>query len=268
MIRRDAINTLDRTPRWILIAQQDHARLAGQLAEHWGPNGFVPPAPREALLWAIYHHDDGWHDWDLSPRIDPQNGRPRSFFEMERSDSLAIWTRSIDNAARAGYLQAYTVAGHFSRLARRSAAWRTDDPQQADVERFLDRTSESMAEWLLAWQAEDAERHKPDIARLAVAQLQFFDSLSLWFCCMTTLEAESLEAPGAKRMELAPVDAARVEIDPWPLDVTSLALGVSGRSIPVGCYSSGAELAAAGCTAVQLDWHLQPRGGGDGAGEH
>src|SRR5262249_14641356 len=117
MIRRDGSAAAEAAGRWILISQIEHARLAVRLAEHWSGRGFAPLMPRRELLWAVEHHDDGWRAWETAPGVDPTSGRPRSFVEMEPSDSVAIWTRSIDEAADAGPLEAYLVAGHFSSLA-------------------------------------------------------------------------------------------------------------------------------------------------------
>jgi hypothetical protein len=136
MIRRLGSAAEGTTGQWILISQIDHARLSGQLAEYWGAQGYSPLSPRDELLWAINHHDDGWGEWEQTPDVDPKSGHPRSFTEMELGDALVIWTASIESARQAGNLEAYLVAGHFCALARRSAAWRKHETLWPQVERF------------------------------------------------------------------------------------------------------------------------------------
>lgn len=119
MIRRDDHD------HWYLIPQIEHARLAAEVARHWG-NDDTPPLPlAELLVQAVRHHDDGWHAWDYpqrsatplagKERIDSDTGWPRSFIEMRMADSTAIWTRGI-----AACLQGdYSHAEVFARLSHR-----------------------------------------------------------------------------------------------------------------------------------------------------
>ena len=112
MIRRD--EPADGAPsHWALISQVEHARLAGRLAEPWVDGPFAPLWPRDELLWAIEHHDDGWRQWEACPGVDSRTGRPRNFTEMPAAEALAIWRHSVDAAAAAFPLAGYVVAGHF-----------------------------------------------------------------------------------------------------------------------------------------------------------
>jgi hypothetical protein len=258
MIRRDSTAGSERFGRWILISQIDHARLAGRLAEHWGAGGYAPPVPRDELLWAIYHHDDGWRNWDESPGVDPQRGWPRNFVEMELGDSLAIWEASIRAAEQAGKLEALLIAGHFCALLRRASAWQSTDPARPAAERFLANYDRVMSAWQRDWQAESSLKNTPQRARQALAQLQFFDALSLWFCCAAASEFETIATPGGPALSITPFDPPQMALDPWPLDVESLNLDVSGWAIPMAHYQNRAEVAAAPSQPVSLRWHLRP----------
>jgi hypothetical protein len=260
MIRRELAADGQLPARWVLIPQIEHAHLAGRLAEHWGAGGFAPLQPREELLWAIGHHDDGWRDWDLAPGVDPKRGWPRAFTEMEIDDSTAIWSGSIDGAARAGNLQGYLVAGHFCALARRAAAWKRSDPAWPRAERFIDHYEGRMRAWLQNWQAESPAANTEAIARFALSQVQFFDALSLWFCCAEASSPDSVEAPGDVELRLVPQDARHIRLAPWPLDVERLNLEVPGRIVPVGNYGSREELAAAASQPIRLTWELRGEG--------
>ena len=258
MIRRDGHVGPERSAAWILIPQIGHARLAGRLAEHWGAGPFSPLLPRDELVWAVNHHDDGWHNWDETPGIEPARGRPRGFMEMDLSDSLEIWKASIHAAEQAGPLQGLLVAGHFCSLLRRASAWHGDDPSRPAGERFLSHYDTLIWSWQRTWQAENALKNTPERARHALAQLQFFDALSLWFCCAPTSEPEAIETPGGPLLTISPLEPGTMSIGPWPLDVAALDVEVAGRAIPVGHYRSRAELAAAPSQSVLLRWQLRP----------
>jgi hypothetical protein len=261
MIRRDFAAGDGAPKRWALIAQIDHARLAARLAEHWGAGSFAPLVPREELLWAIAHHDDGWREWDLAPQVDPVAGVPRAFTEMEIDDSLAIWSASIDGAAQAGNLQGYVVAGHFCALARRAAAWRKADPAWPRADAFITGYEGRMAAWLADWQKENRSANTPEIARRALAQLQFFDSLSLWFCCAEATGPDTVETPDGPELTLAPEGSQLVRLWGWPLAVDHLELEIPGRIVPAERYGSSQLLAAASSEGVLLRWQLRPAAG-------
>lgn len=260
MIRRDLPADSDQPARWVLIRQIDHARLAGKLAEQWGAGQFAPIEPRQQLLWAIDHHDDGWHDWDNAPDVDPANGRPRAFTEMPVDDQLTIWSASIDEAARAGELEGYLVAGHFCSLARRAAAWRSEEPDWPRAETFLTDYESRMIDWLATWQRRDPATHTTALAERALAQLQFFDLLSLWFCCAEATEPDQVATPGGLELTLVPGDPGHVGLSPWPLLVDAANIEVAGRVIPAARYPSRQELAATVSENVVLRWELRPAG--------
>lgn len=109
MIRRNDGND------WLLIAQADHAHLAADVAGAWG-NPAVPPLPlADQLVAAIRDHDEGWRQWEQSPEIDAETGRPRDFTEMPMPTATAIWSRSILAAACGGPSHADAV-GRFQRF--------------------------------------------------------------------------------------------------------------------------------------------------------
>jgi hypothetical protein len=260
MIRREVPATGAAPPQWILIPQIEHARAAAALAEHWGRGDFGPLLPRSELLWAIAHHDDGWRAWDEAPQVDPVRGQPRSFTEMDPVDSLAIWSASIEMARRAGPLEAYLVAGHFCALARRVSPWINDPLGKQHVQQFLAEHETRMASWLADWKAQNPDDNSSQRAALALGYLQFFDALSLWFCCAPASEPEQVETPGGPVLTLDPLGRERVVLRPWPLGVASLNLEVQCRVLAAGQYATAGELAAAPSQPLRLHWHLQGPG--------
>src|SRR3970040_788649 len=70
MIRRDV------KEGWVLINQHDHAELSGEIMRFWGNKEFSRPEPYDEVLFAIRGHDNGWKEWDSSPRINPVTQYP------------------------------------------------------------------------------------------------------------------------------------------------------------------------------------------------
>jgi hypothetical protein len=258
MIRRD-LPAGGRSPSaWILISQIEHAHLAGRLAEAWGATGFAPLVPRRELLWAIDHHDDGWHEWDQAPDVNPA-GEPRQFTEMDHDVALPIWTDSIEQAASAGPLEGYLVAAHFCALGQRAAASKQDDPAWDNARAFLARYESRGSEWLAAWQAAEPERNTRQVAEQALRQLQFFDSFSLWFCCDEATTAETIETPGGSDFMITPRTASRLLLSPWPFTSGALEVAAGGQIVPARKYASREELAAVDSQPITLRWMLEPK---------
>lgn len=242
MIRRDAPDG----STWILISQLDHARVSAALAAYWGADGVAPLVDRKALLWAIEHHDDGWREWEQSPDVEPKSGRPRSFTEMDLADTLAIWRRSIELAGQHDPLSGYVVAGHFCRLLESFADRWQHDPRRVDAEQFLQTHRDAMARWLAAWLAQSSD-HTPALAERALAQLQLFDALSLYFCCTPTLEPTKFATPDGAVITLTrEPDGRFTTCTPPAFIVGKLNVEIFGRQVPARQYADRADLAAAG----------------------
>ena len=134
---------------WWLIAQPDHAALAGDLAANL--NSPLFPQLDQHVIRAIALHDAGWarfdggerdtgHDLEIvlrDPQLDAQ-GRPLSFLEMTPEDFLRAWADSIIQAERAAPIGGVMVSQHFCRLAANRLQSRIDNPQDTHrLKQFL-----------------------------------------------------------------------------------------------------------------------------------
>ncbi len=245
---------------WLLIAQQEHARLAFDLCQGWRPLlEFVDPPGLEA---AILHHDDGWQSWDAEPGVDPATGRPRDFLNMELSAVLPMWTASIDGAARHSPLAAYVVSGHFSALLEHSKL--IEQPANEEAARaFLadeaKRRSYALQQWLRDDPVEPGvPARTPEAADWALACLQFFDRLSLWLCCGESANAATIPTPGDGELRLNPVTPYEIEVEPWTWEVPQMRLSVAGRWIAARTYRDAADVLSAREGEHRLTWTLRP----------
>jgi len=71
---------------FLLITQDDHARLAGRFAERIGNDTFDPADPRESAVRGVALHDCGWPDHDDRPTLNHKTG---TFGELTRQHD---WT--------------------------------------------------------------------------------------------------------------------------------------------------------------------------------
>ncbi|HVW35890.1 MAG TPA: DUF3891 family protein [Pirellulales bacterium] len=242
---------------WVLISQVEHARISGVLAGRWDPSISSQFDFRDELLAAIYHHDDGWADWEQAIGVDPETGRPLNFTEMPLVESLAIWRDSIAAASRHGDLAGYVVSAHFCSLLHRfSSRWQNDAVKAAIAGEFFESQKQHQADRLAAW---NRRVKVPDVgvaADAALKMLQIFDSLSLWLCCSEHPEPETLEPPGAPAATIRSLAPFKATISPWPFADERIELEAVGRLIPATRYESPAELALAPSRQAALKWTI------------
>jgi hypothetical protein len=259
MIRRNHTHA-DGTPGWLLIQQVEHARVSAELAAGWGAPGWPALVARGELLPAILHHDDGWTTWDAAPGLDPAQGRPRDFLEMQLADALPIWRRSIDRCAAIGPLAGYVVSQHFQRLLALGSDHRSQRAgrQAAD---FLAEQAALCQQRFAQWQAQSPDSHTLEQAGRAADQLRQFDFLSLWLCCRERRAAESISVAGMDRpLVFTPCANNRVAVDPWPYALPEFTITATGRWVPQRRYGSTAELLAACADELTLGWTLRAAG--------
>jgi len=187
----DAVSNAQRTPasRYRLVRQPDHARLSGELSQHFSFNG-MPPITDE-IARGISLHDEGWSDFDsgrakleATPALYRNDlaigadGKPLSFEDIKPGDFLRAWRGSIESAETIAPVAALIVSGHFYRLGRFGvASVRYSPGDTAMVREFL--------------KEEEARRERlSKLAKYSAGEidfwtdlLQFCDLLSLYLCC-------------------------------------------------------------------------------------
>lgn len=268
MIRRD-VTMPGGGLGWLLVSQIEHARLAGALAAQWGAPPYPAVEPRDELLTAIVRHDDGWSEWERRPALDPTTGRPRNFLEMPVEDYLLIWRASIERAAALSPLGGATVAGHFLHLLRHGLVWEQHGTRAAAAAHQWGAEFEALRQgWLEEWSSPIAPGSFLEVAAAAVAWLQFFDRLSLWFCMAEQQEPTELPTCGGPPLRLVPQtrpatetddgDVQTVKLQPWPLRIPEFDITLGARLVPARRYVDAAELAAVPWRNIRWRLRLVP----------
>lgn len=181
--------------QWWLIAQPDHAALAGELAAR--AESALLPKMDERVLKAITLHDAGWAPYDgghpegtgrrerayPAPAIG-SDSRPVSFLDVAVEQSVAAWAGSIEKALEQSDLAGRLVSEHFSRIAQLGISRSRSSHEQAVLNAFMDGevTRQGELQRHLSYSREQASA--------LVDVLQFFDLLSLYACCGSCRDVE------------------------------------------------------------------------------
>jgi hypothetical protein len=76
-----------------LITQPDHAALAGRIMEHWV--SLAAAERRDDVLRAVRDHDNGWHQPDAAPTVDPKTGAVLDFVAIGAAVKQNVWRRCL-----------------------------------------------------------------------------------------------------------------------------------------------------------------------------
>lgn len=266
----------------LLIAQHDHALLAGELASHVGNDQFAPPNPYEQTVTGVRLHDCGWPTHDDSPTINDK-GEPLDVFESPRDIAIKAWITSAERAAEkdayAGLLTslhvlALSVMALDSSMAHES--WSLDDPgarfaivkfqhrqiefQETLRQRLGLRTDKPTA----TKQPKESLQRGEDQLRSNFRLLQVMDMLSLGLCCTKPPVEQTMELhikPGSDGHKLAMHRAGNdLHVAPWPFDEKEIELQIPVCRIPDKTYANDADFqhAFANCSAEIITSRVLP----------
>lgn len=264
-----------RANRLMLITQPEHARVSGRLAEAWGNERFVTPAPREALICAAAHHDDGWYELDELPAYNDDAQRPASFVELPLERTVGQYSRGVESVYQrdphAGVLVSMHLSGFYTARWGISGGGPVEHPLAVQV------VAAQEARWMPAlreaWGYRGPRSEFDADNWHAYEVLQALDVVSLALG-LTDLSRPSgdgevvavttvlgrLDQPGGPRLvPSVPVSAGGqrvdltlrvtaphcVRVDPYPFSEAELELTIAARELEDRAYASAEEAAEA-----------------------
>lgn len=266
MIRRSVELPSGETQFW-LIAQHDHAIIAGQLAAAFGNQLYAPPSYGERTVLGVAMHDAGWPIHDDAPQLNDV-GFPSDVFETPVERGTIVWEAS---AARAETAEPYAglltsihvqrLAGRydqtFPKLSNRERFWlirfRNDQAQrQMRLRKALGMSVDRPLELGLALASDAGAEQDPAEQRLAfdVRLLQAMDMLSLCICC-TDPPAQQigplLRRPGGPSLPIhvERPSAQRLIVHPWPFGAGMTSVSVPYCAVPARRFDDAEDLRAA-----------------------
>lgn len=264
---------------WLLIRHQDHARLAGAFASHWGNSRFPAPEPRAAILEAVSRHDDAWAERDASPLLGP-DGKPAAFsselvgtysaFEnIDLEAYLRVRGEATETVARENPYAAILVSMHTVNLLTEQAD--LSMLSSADLAlhgEFVEGQIRRQAE--LREQLRETgfpEAHLAEtVLRRAFEFLQACDSLSLMVCSAyakpLALRHRHPDAEGnLETLTYRPIDSATIGVEPWPFSPPdSIEFEIPVMTLEGECFPDPDSLdaAARNARAGSLNFRLVP----------
>src|SRR5262249_51963104 len=221
----------------LLIAQVDHAALAGRIMAAWRVDGFPGRPTRARVLEATSRHDLGWQIVDAAPSVDPETGTPYEFVNAPLDVRQGVWVRALEQLAPQDSYVAALVAQHALAVYRRFAStpgWEAFFP---GIERRRDD--------LLAAHGMSLDTLLTDYVFVGMGDLW-----SLVFCSgwqepyvrdgyRAMLHDSTIPR---ERADAGVVHGGRLEITPDPFEGAALPLDVPAWRVPARRYTSDADL--------------------------
>lgn len=253
-----------------IVAQNEHATMAGRFADRWGNDRVAAPEPTAAMRAAGYTHDNGWWPWDLYPHLDA-DGAPINLFEVPTDRWEEFYSEGIENAVRMDSYVGLLVSMHGAGVRRRRYGTALAMPDRSDeYAAFVDR--EETRQRQLADDLRGTDRYGAYVTDAAVEMLatlhetgtydgdtplwrsycllQLWDRLALHCCLYPTLESTTLgPMPTGPEtwtdLDVTAIDGTTLALDPYPFDADPLVVPVRQRTIPNREYADETDLITA-----------------------
>jgi len=224
-----------------LMTQPDHAHLAGTIMESCVSLRAEPR--REAILRAIYAHDNGWLEEDQAPQVNPDTGEILDFVSAPLSVRHAVWPRAIMRLGKDAWTAAL-IAQHAITV----------------YDRFRPNR-----EWSSFFDGMEAERDaRVEISGRPLQDLiadyryvRLGDLISLTFCTGWTDEQRF----GAQTIRLS---GAHVIVSPDLFGGTTIPIAINAKEVRSLHFESEVTLGAALRAATTIVLHGDVSGAGQG----
>ena len=258
----------------ILIRQTDHAVLSGFFAREWGNELFPRPEPFESLQLAAREHDNGWHEWELQPQIDPKTRLPYSFMSLPTDAHMELYQRGIERVVKTDRYAGLLVSMHASGLYDRAratipgfSAKYVKSTEAELVNGFLQalKLQQLRLKVDLRGDAATKEFVQDKLLETNSRRLEALDRLSLYFCMSSTphdatIEAVPVDDQGSEvDWELRPDGPNAVSLGPYPFRREPLQVSILARRVPKRLYTGSVDfekvLARAPYTPLNFTLH-------------
>jgi hypothetical protein len=235
----------------IMITQNDHAKLAGLFAAHWGNRQFERPRPYVPMMRAAQYHDSGWLRYETDPYLDPITGKSPSYQQVPNDAvQLAAYQAAIDMLTDVDSYSGLMMSKHRTGLWQSRYGAITQPPPgpprklSDDIRNFIAKNE--------ARQQAIAADHDPAEIAVNYNLLQVWDLLSLYICSYdqhpnhVIAPAPTAYAPdGGASLTLTPSSPTAIVVDPFPFDQAPLEIAVVYRHLPQSALSDADSFKAA-----------------------
>ena len=234
----------DGDPRFVMT-MSEHTAFAGKVARAFGNDAFEAVSPRDEVLHIVDHHDDGWAVYDVQVQFDPSTRYPYHLVHTPLEEILKTSARSPSlNEAHhpyCGLLSSMHSWGLYNGrygLSDHVLIDQIDPEVRPQVDAMLDGELERQG------QLKDKLANDPQTAGWLdephlmqnYKQLQFFDTLSLYFHCNEASERGVVEFPHVPKtaaddvvVTIAPKRENTYAMSPYPFAESGIAIEFVGR---------------------------------------
>jgi len=260
----------------VLITQPDHGMISGYLAAHWGNDAFATPGHytdvpdpaqlRAEVVFAIAQHDNGWWEWEASPRIAPEDGLPFGLVDalQDPQEGMQHWRNGMTRFAGRPLVSALICHHAYCLYAVRGTEpippdyvhplyWNQSPdviggkPREGEAE-FIRELQSLQENWKreLSANASTSRWAEPDTFLPNARLLQLLDAMSLALCSNLVpgkggtrngLGGDAFELHHVPRrswtdrvtIEITPTEDGQILLDPYPFDIDPLPATVPAR---------------------------------------
>lgn len=265
----------DSEPHFV-NTMNEHTAMCGQMARAFGNDRFEAPAPFDEVVYIVENHDRGWDNYDRNPGIDPTTHLPYIMVRTPMPDLVKTNRGSPDfnetHDPYCGLLSSmHTVGLYNGRYGFSAFVARTQSSTSIDVA----KDHRQLIDTMLAYEEGRQTRIKSELAANTATQdwiapphlfqnykqLQFFDTLSLYFHLRHASERGEqvylhvpMNAEEDATLVLKKVDERVYRLDPYPFAGDKLTLACRGRyANPFPDDFDPAQVGAA-LRALPADW--------------
>jgi hypothetical protein len=159
----------ERENEFIMIEQDHHARISGEILSNWEESFFKGKKWKDSVLYAVARHDCGWRLVDRQPFWNDKKQAPYSFIDFPSPAKILVYRSGIDEVESRDRYAALLCSEHYRRF-------KTGD-SSPEANGFL--RSEKARKERLVQSMPDFDRR---LFEFHYGLLQLCDNLSLYIC--------------------------------------------------------------------------------------
>ncbi len=106
----------ERKDDFVMIEQDNHAHISGDLFKAWKDSFFAGESFRESVEYAIIHHDYGWKLFDKQPFWNDEKQMPYTFIDFPNKPKTVFYKHGIDVVEKDDPYAALLCSYHYSRF--------------------------------------------------------------------------------------------------------------------------------------------------------
>ena len=226
-----------------VIAMHQHTAFAGSLAAGFGNDAFAGLEPAGPMQYIVDHHDAGWADLDARAPQNPDTGLPYNLTATPLAQIVATSASSPQfNEAHhpfSGIISSMHTYGLYCGRYGLSDKIFLDlipEDMRPEVDAMLEAEESRQLRLKQDLASDDSGLADVDVIFNAYKQLQFFDTLSLYFHMVPEGERGTAEFHNVPRavgddvtISVTERPGAVYEVDPYPFATDGLEVATEGR---------------------------------------